>query len=124
LRSRLHPPAPHARPRPPAVQGRPRHVGKRRRRLLPLQLSQGGAHAATGIDAAARGAVSPELDRAPDPVQPQHPGRPDGLPEKPSAEATATAPLRTPETGKAPTAAAPMAERQPPAPRNFATLGT
>ena len=73
----------------PAVEGRPRHLGKRRRRLLPLQFAQGRPHAAAGVDAAARGAVPAELDRAPDPVQPQHPGRPDGVPEKPPAEATA-----------------------------------
>src|SRR3546814_1379757 len=57
--------------------------------LLPLQLAQGRAHPAAGVDAAARRAFPAELGGAPDPLQPQHPCRPDGLPEKPPAQAQA-----------------------------------
>src|SRR3546814_8142383 len=42
-------------------------------------------HAATGQHATAGRTLSPELGRTPDPVQPQHPRRPDGVPGQPAA---------------------------------------
>src|SRR5207342_2453964 len=88
-RTRIPAPAPHARSRHALVEGRSRHVGERGLRVLPLQLAQGRPHPAASGHAAARRAVPSELDRTPDLLQSPHPGRPDGVPEIASAEASA-----------------------------------
>src|SRR5690606_23050618 len=100
-------PAPTADPRPrhPALARRPGHLGERGQRLLPLQLAQEQPHPAPGQHAAAGGALPAKLDRAPDPVQPQHPGRPAGIPAR-----TAAAPLQDLGT--------PALRKPPPRPRS------
>src|SRR5690606_12655470 len=85
LRQRVQPACPDPRPRGADLAWRPRRLGKRGDRLLPLQFPQGRAHPAAGRHAPAGRALPAQLGRAPDPLEPAHPGRPDGLPEEPPA---------------------------------------
>src|SRR5690606_28117202 len=94
LRQEFRPPAADPRPRGPALARRPRHLGERGLRLLPLQFAQGRAHAAAGLDAAAGHSLPAQLDRTPDPEQPQHPRRPDGVPDLAPAQAQPQAPVK------------------------------
>ena len=86
LRKTLQPPVADPGPCDTALARRTRHLGKRGFGMLPLQFAQGRPHAAAGVDAAAGGALSSELDRAPDPEQSQHPRGSDGIPENASTE--------------------------------------
>src|SRR5574343_505885 len=70
-----------------------RHV-LTRDRLLPLQFQEGRTHAPAGRYALAGSALPAELGGAPDSLQPQHPGRPDGLPQAASAQAPARRRIR------------------------------
>src|SRR6185437_2062517 len=89
LRTALHARRVDARPRDAAVARRPGYLGKRRVRLSGLQPEKRRTLAAAGRHAVAGGAIQTELGGTPDPLQPQHPRRPDGIPGAPFAEGTA-----------------------------------
>ena len=63
-------------------------MAERGQRLPGVQPAQEQPHAAGSQHAAARGAVPTELGRTSDPVQPQHPGRPDGISGRSPCRAT------------------------------------